>query len=168
MLEVRDVSVAFGGVRALDGVSLRAEQGAVSGLIGPNGAGKTTLFNVITGLEKPKHGTVFVDEKEITRLSAAERARTGLSRTFQRIEIFGGLTVRENVLVAAELYRSWSHKQDVAPGRIADALLERLGLSEVADVPADVLPTGLARLVELAPRWRRSPRCSSWTSPAVG
>jgi branched-chain amino acid transport system ATP-binding protein len=102
-LEVSGVTVAFGGNRALDGVALTASQGRVTGLIGPNGAGKSTLFDVICGLRRPSAGLVFLDGRDVTRLGPARRARHGLARTFQRLELFGRLSVRDNLLVAAEL-----------------------------------------------------------------
>src|SRR6478735_4396332 len=104
-LEVRDVTVRFGGNVALDQVSISAEPGCITGLIGPNGAGKTTLFNVITGLLGPNTGRVELDGREITRRKPHQRARLGIGRTFQRLETFGSLTARENVLVAAEMRR---------------------------------------------------------------
>jgi branched-chain amino acid transport system ATP-binding protein len=94
-LQVEDVTVRFGGHLALDRVSLQAEAGAVTGLIGPNGAGKTTLFNVVTGLVTPQSGRVLVDGRDVTRLAPYRRARRGLARTFQRLELFGLLTVQE-------------------------------------------------------------------------
>jgi branched-chain amino acid transport system ATP-binding protein len=142
VLSVEDVQVRFGGVDALRGVSLEAPAGRVTGLIGPNGAGKTTLFNVITGLQRPDRGTVTLGGRNLTRKGIRARSRAGLGRTFQRLEVFGSLTVRENVLLAAELH---GHR-----GGVADEVLHRVGLSALAQQQAGSLPTGTARLLELA------------------
>src|SRR5262249_59857481 len=111
-LEVRDVTVRYGGNIALDHVSLEAEPGCVTGLIGPNGAGKTTLFNVITGLLSPSSGVVLLDERDVTRMSPTKRARRGLARTFQRLELFSLLTVRDNIRVAADIRHAYSRDKD--------------------------------------------------------
>jgi branched-chain amino acid transport system ATP-binding protein len=148
-LEVADVEVRFGGVAALRGVDMSVEQGAVTGLIGPNGAGKTTLFNVVTGLCRAQRGRVLLDARSIGNLAPHKRARLGIARTFQRLEIFGSLTVRENVLVAAEIRRRWSHDKS-NPARRTEEILSSLGLAQVSDVRCDTLPTGTARLVEVA------------------
>jgi branched-chain amino acid transport system ATP-binding protein len=148
VLAVEEVSVRFGGVQALDAVTLSAHAGRVTGLIGPNGAGKTTLFNVITGLETPGSGRVRIGGRDVSGLSTHKRARLGLARTFQRLEIFGSMTARQNVLAAAEFRNGWARdKADAAA--VADEVLARVGLTGVADDRADALPTGLARLVEL-------------------
>jgi branched-chain amino acid transport system ATP-binding protein len=148
VLAVEEVSVRFGGVQALDAVTLSAHAGCVTGLIGPNGAGKTTLFNVITGLETPGSGRVTIGGRDVSGLSTHKRARLGLARTFQRLEIFGSMTARQNVLAAAEFRNGWARdKADAAA--VADEVLARVGLTGVADDRADALPTGLARLVEL-------------------
>jgi branched-chain amino acid transport system ATP-binding protein len=148
ILEVENVSVRFGGLTAVDRVSLAIEAGTVMGVIGPNGAGKTTLFNVIAGIQPATFGEVRLEERDITRLGAHQRARLGLSRTFQRLEVFGTLTVRENLLVAAESRRRWD--RTVKPAVVVDELIERLGLGPVLGKDADALPTGTQRLVELA------------------
>jgi branched-chain amino acid transport system ATP-binding protein len=148
VLAVQDVSVRFGGVQALDAVSLSASAGRVTGLIGPNGAGKTTLFNVITGLEAPGSGRITIGGRDVNGLSTHRRARLGLARTFQRLEIFGSMTARQNVLAAAEFRNGWARdKADASV--VADEVLARVGLTGVAGDRADALPTGLARLVEL-------------------
>src|SRR5579864_1496096 len=121
MLRVDEVTMSFGGLRALDCVDLEVGGGTVTGLIGPNGAGKTTMFNVITGLQRPDRGRVILDGRDITREGPKERARLGLGRTFQRLELFGSLSARDNVLVALES-RGFTGRK----GRqLADQLLER-------------------------------------------
>lgn len=146
MLRAEDITVSFGGIRALTGVDIDIASAYVTGLIGPNGAGKTTLFNVVTGLQKPSQGRVILDGTDVTRKSPAYRARHGLARTFQRLEVFGSLTVLDNVLVAVEN----RHLHGTAAREEAERLLARVGIAELAGTQADVLPTGLARLLELA------------------
>jgi branched-chain amino acid transport system ATP-binding protein len=146
-LDVRGVSVRFGGRLAVDDVSLSVPAGIVMGVIGPNGAGKTTLFNVIAGIQPPSRGSVHLDGADITSQPAHRRARRGLARTFQRLEVFGTLSVRENLLVAADARRRWDRGID--PGAVVDRLLARTGLERLADATADSLPTGTQRLVEL-------------------
>jgi branched-chain amino acid transport system ATP-binding protein len=147
-LQVMGVEVCFGGITALGGVDLTVEAGAVTGLIGPNGAGKTTVFNVVTGLQRPQEGRVLLEGRDISDLRPHRRGRLGIARTFQRLEVFGSLTVRENILVAAEIRRRWAHDA-TKPRRAADEIIERVGLGPVARARCDTLPTGLARLVEV-------------------
>lgn len=165
LLDVSDVTVHFGGNIALDSVALSVEAGSVTGLIGPNGAGKTTTFNVITGLQPVTSGSVRLAGEDMSRLSPYKRARAGIARTFQRLESFGSMTVRENVLVAAELRRG---RNGPRPGPFADALLERLSLTDVAGVRADGLPTGRARLVEIARALATRPKLLLLDEPASG
>lgn len=163
LLEVREVTVAFGGVRALSDVAISAEQGRITGLIGPNGAGKSTLFDVITGLRRPSSGQVFIEGREVTRLGPTRRSRHGLARTFQRLELFGRLTVRDNLLVAAELGANRRHAAE-----LVDQILDRLGLTRLADTSADTLSTGAARLVEVARALAAQPRLLLLDEPAAG
>jgi branched-chain amino acid transport system ATP-binding protein len=164
MLRVEDVSVRFGGIRALENVSLDVPTGGVTGLIGPNGAGKTTLFNVITGLQRPAQGRVFFDGQDVTKLPARARSILGLGRTFQRLELFGSLTVHDNVLAALE--------GRGIRGRVArqatEELLKRVGLESVASTTGDVLPTGLARLLELARALACNPKVLLLDEPSSG
>ena len=164
MLEVRDVSVRFGGHMAVNRASLVVPAGQITGLIGPNGAGKTTLFNVITGLQPPTDGSVHLDGVDITDVSAHKRARMGVARTFQRLELFGSLSARDNVLAAAELNRVARG----APAAVADELLERVGLTARSDQRADSLSTGNARLVELARALACNPTTLLLDEPASG
>jgi ABC-type branched-subunit amino acid transport system ATPase component len=168
LLDVRQVSVSFGGLQALSEVSIDVQVGHVTGLIGPNGAGKTTLFNVITGLLGPNSGRVELEGRDITRRKPHQRARLGIGRTFQRLETFGSLTARENVLVAAEMRRGWSHDRKRSPSVIADEILERVGLQAVAEDRVDRLPTGTARLVELGRALATQPRVLLLDEPSAG
>ena len=161
------IEVRFGGVRALTGVDLEVAPGRVSGLIGPNGAGKTTLFNVVTGLQPPTRGQVLWDGRNITRLGPTKRARLGVGRTFQRLEVFGTLTARENVLMAAETQRA-KVPSGLTVGQWADQLLERVGIAHMAGEPTDLLPTGLARLVELARALATDPSVLLLDEPSSG
>ena len=162
-LEVSDVTVAFGGNRVLDGVGLAAAPGRVTGLIGPNGAGKSTLFDVVCGLRRPSRGRVILDGRDVTRMGPTQRARHGLARTFQRLELFGRLTVRDNLLVAAEL-----GPERRRAARAVEDLVARLGLAEIADSCADTLPSGIGRLVEVGRALAARPRFLLLDEPAAG
>jgi branched-chain amino acid transport system ATP-binding protein len=159
---MRDVHVRFGGLKAVTGASMECNEGLVTSLIGPNGAGKTTLFNVVTGVQPPTSGSVFIDGVDITREPAHRRARRGMARTFQRIEMFTSLSVSDNVLVAAEVAgRSQARV-------VASELIERLGLTGVASMLGGALPTGTARLVEIARALATGPRVLLLDEPASG
>ena len=167
LLDVVGVTVRFGGNLALDQVDLAAEPGIVTGLIGPNGAGKTTLFNVITGLLPPSSGRVRLGDRDLTRLSPTKRARQGLARTFQRLELFSLLSVRENIRVAADVRKGWSHDKD-NPAEIVEQIIDRVGLRAVADARVDSLPTGQCRLVELGRCLATKPQILLLDEPASG
>ena len=167
LLETREVSVRFGGHLAVDEVSMAVEPGGITGLIGPNGAGKTTIFNVISGLQTSTAGKVFYDGKDITKAKTHQRARLGIARTFQRLEVFGSLSVRDNLVVAAEISNR-GRGRGARSQRIADELVERVGLGDVAGVRAEELPTGTARLVELGRALASHPRLLLLDEPASG
>jgi branched-chain amino acid transport system ATP-binding protein len=162
VFEAREVSVRFGGLQVLDRVTVTAPPGAVTGIIGPNGAGKTTLFNVITGLIPPDRGRVVLDGRDLTHRSPARRARAGLARTFQMLQLFATLTVRENVELAAHAHRR-------VPGHPSvDDLLDLVGVSDLAGRAAQDLTTGQGRLVELARALATRPKVLLLDEPASG
>ena len=162
-LRVDGVTVSFGGIRALDGVGLAAEAGQVTGLIGPNGAGKSTLFDVVSGLRRPSSGQVFLDGRDVTRTRPAGRAKHGMARTFQRLELFGRLSVHDNLLVAAELGPERRHAT-----RTVTRILDRLELTEMADFAPDALSTGVGRLVEVGRALAARPKVLLLDEPAAG
>ncbi len=168
-VELRDISVRFGGLLAVNKVSLDLHDGQIIGLIGPNGAGKTTLFNVATGMQEPNQGRIFVDGRDVTGARPHQFARLGLARTFQRLEVFGSLTVRDNIRVAAELHRRrWARTGAGRPDVITETIIEHLGLQAVASTRAELLPTGTARLVEVARALATQPRVLLLDEPSSG
>jgi branched-chain amino acid transport system ATP-binding protein len=167
LLETRGVTVRFGGNTAVDQVSIGAEEGRITGLIGPNGAGKTTLFNTITGLQKPTEGRVLIDGTDITKLPPAKRAKLGLARTFQQLELFLSLSVRDNVKVAGDILRATTRKR-IDIDKETDRILELTGLADVADRDVSDIPTGRARVVEVARALMTSPRVLLLDEPASG
>jgi branched-chain amino acid transport system ATP-binding protein len=167
MLEVAEVSVRFGGHQALDHASITAPAGAITGLIGPNGAGKTTMFNAITGLVTPTSGRIVVDGVDVTGTRLHRRARTGMARTFQQLELFTMLTVRENIRVAADIRRRWA-RDDGDPGAFTEEIIDQVGLRAVAHERVTSLPTGQGRLVELGRALACRPRVLLLDEPASG
>jgi branched-chain amino acid transport system ATP-binding protein len=168
VLEVSDVCVAFGGNQVLTGVSLTVAEKGVTGLIGPNGAGKTTLFNVVSGLLAPKSGRVIIDGHDVTKAGPSRRARCGLSRTYQRLELFTSLTVRDNIRVAGEIRNSWSRRGRIDVRAETDHVIALVGLDDVADREVSELPTGRARVVEVARALMTQPKVLLLDEPASG
>jgi branched-chain amino acid transport system ATP-binding protein len=165
VLAARGVTVRFGGHLAVNNVDLDVEAGAITGLIGPNGAGKTTIFNALCGMQELSNGRIVLNDTDITTLPTHQRARLGLARTFQRLELFGSLTTTENLQVAAE-HRTSKGDGDAAR-RVADAI-DFVGLGAIADRRADTLSTGQARLVELARALVTRPMVLLLDEPASG
>jgi branched-chain amino acid transport system ATP-binding protein len=151
-------------VHALDGVDFELARREVVGLIGPNGAGKTTLVNILTGFDMPSSGRVELEGRDVTRWRPDRRGRNGLARTFQQGHLFRGLTVRENVEVAALGAGAWGGK----PRRRADRLLEILGIGARADAPAALLPHGEERKFGVARALATEPRFVLMDEPAAG
>ncbi len=167
LLEVNDVIVRFGGLQALAEPSIEVDPGRINGLIGPNGAGKTTLFNVITGLQAPVKGSVVLGGKDITTDKPHKRARLGIARTFQRLEVFGSLSARDNIRVAAEIHKGWDRSAP-PPQEVTEEILDKVGVRAVADERVDSMPTGLARLVELGRALATKPRLLLLDEPSSG
>jgi branched-chain amino acid transport system ATP-binding protein len=179
LLEVEEVSVRFGGVVALDAVGFTIDEGQICALIGPNGAGKTTFFNVVSRLYEPTSGRVRFGGEDILERAPHQIAHLGITRTFQNLALFPGLTVLENVMVGAH---AWSKGSFVtAPFRLppvpreerrltSDAyeILERLGLAEVAAHPAAALPYGTLKRIELARAMASRPKLLMLDEPASG
>jgi len=170
-LAVEHVTVRFGGLLALDDVTLRAATGEIVGLIGPNGAGKTTLLNVITGIIRPNVGQVTLAGRPCTHSTVHKRARLGLARTFQRVTLFNELSVRQHVELAAQAPVGLVGHRGDADGSNrddADGILERVGLHVDGDADVAGLPLGRARLVELAMALAARPKVLLLDEPFSG
>ena len=179
MLEVSGITQIFGGVTALDTVSFSITKGDITGVIGPNGAGKTTLFNIITGIYRQTAGTVLLEGKDVTGLLPEKLARLAMVRTFQNIELFGAMTVLENVMVgmhtksssgllACALKMPWSISEEKRIREGAEKWLEFTGITDLAGHTAASLPFGKGRLLEIARALAVGPRIILMDEPAAG
>jgi branched-chain amino acid transport system ATP-binding protein len=180
VIEARNVTVRFGGLVALSDVSISVPPATIVGLVGPNGAGKTTLFGVLSGLLRPQDGDVFLKGRRVTRASPSKRARLGLARTFQQLELFLGLTVREHITLAyrvrAQRHRLWSdlvtagslRPRSSSEQQRVDQLLRLLALQGVADTSVAALPLGFARRVEVARALATGPSVVLLDEPSSG
>jgi branched-chain amino acid transport system ATP-binding protein len=179
LLEVRELSVRFGGVVALDRVSFSVDAGEVVALIGPNGAGKTTLFNVVTRVYRPSSGAVLVDGQPVSRIPAHHVVRHGLARTFQNVALFRSMTVLENVVVGdhTRTRSGWLESTIPLPGTVKEEAAARnrameminfVGLGDVATRPVAALPFGTQKRVELARALVSKPRLLLLDEPAGG
>jgi branched-chain amino acid transport system ATP-binding protein len=178
-LAIEDLGIRFGGVTALDGVSLAVEPGEIFAIIGPNGAGKTTLFNVISGLYRPQRGRVYLAGENVTGQAPHLLAAKGLSRTFQNLQVFLRMSAAENVMVGRHLRESrnvFAHllslpstrRQDRATRAKAEALLGRVGLAASADRVAGSLPYGALKRLEIARALAAEPKVLLLDEPAAG
>ena len=167
VLEARDVSVRFGEHHAVRDASLGVGEGSIVGLIGPNGAGKTTFFNALSGVQRCT-GTVLLDDEDISGAPPHRRARLGLNRTFQRLEVFGSMSAYDNIRTAAEITARARRRPVRSAVAVTDRVLDLLELGRIAGRRADSLPTGQARLVELGRCLATEPRVVLLDEPASG
>ncbi|MFM8304373.1 MAG: ABC transporter ATP-binding protein [Actinomycetota bacterium] len=177
LLEARAVTKRFAGITALHSVDLHVMPGEFVGLIGPNGAGKTTFFNCLLGILRPEEGTVRFDGRDVTGLPVYQRARMGFGRTFQRLELFSGMSVRDHFIVADRAHRNdgrlWKDllnrsKPSAAELARADAMLDLLRLGDDAAKPAEMLSLGRGRLVELGRALMTRPKLLLLDEPSSG
>ena len=179
MLEIRGITQRFGGITALEDISFTVTKGEITGVIGPNGAGKTTLFNIITGLYTQTSGQIFLEGADISRVPAERLASRGLVRTFQNIELFGTMTVLENVMLGLHTRSSsgifacmskmpWHLVEERRIRTQAMEWLEFCGITDLAQQVAGSLPFGKGRLLEIARAMAIQPRIVLMDEPAAG
>jgi branched-chain amino acid transport system ATP-binding protein len=179
LLDVRGVGKRFGGVQALEDVSLNVHRGEIVGLIGPNGAGKTTLFNCISGVDAPDSGRITFEERDLRGMSPHRRARLGIARTFQNLQLFGSMTVLENCMVSFDAFARrgmvgdalgmpWARFEEHRARERAMAMLHFLDIERVAQLRAQDLPAGMQRRVELARALCVRPTLLLLDEPAAG
>ena len=179
MLEVKNLGISFGGLRAVNEFSISIDKGELYGLIGPNGAGKTTVFNLLTGVYKPDTGVIMLDGKDITGLKTIEISKAGIARTFQNIRLFGGMSVKDNVKAAmhnhfvyspmAGLFHTSSYRNaEAAMDGKAMELLKVFELEKDADLMAVSLPYGQQRRLEIARALATEPKLLLLDEPAAG
>ena len=179
LLEVKNLSVFFGGVKAVQDVSFQAEEGEFLGLIGPNGAGKTTVFNAVTGVVKPTSGQIIFDGRSIGGVRPDKIAHLGIARTFQNIRIYPKLTAKENVLigvasipqydtVSALLRLPHVRKREKEANALCEQYLDQIGLLEYKDTQAGSLPYGIQRKLEIARALATTPKLLFLDEPAAG
>jgi branched-chain amino acid transport system ATP-binding protein len=173
LLKVRGLRKSYGAIRAVDDVSFDVMPGEIFGVIGPNGSGKTTMFNSVLGQIRPDAGTIELHGKDITQLSPLQLSRRGVGRTFQSLQVFGKMTVRDNLIVAAQEHRGTMASRMFAPsdnglGPKADALIDQFRIREVADHRAGELSYGQQKLVDIAMALMSDPEVVLLDEPCAG
>ncbi len=180
LLQVNDLYMAFGGVQALMGISFEVKKGEIFSIIGPNGAGKTVLLNCINGLYHPQRGNVFFDGKDITRLKPYQRAKMGISRTFQKIELFRGTTVLDNIrlgrhihlktgLISGSIYFGKAAREEIEHRDFIEReIIDLLEIEHIRDKVVGMLPYGLQKRVELARALALNPKIILLDEPLAG
>ena len=173
ILSVRDMKKSYGAIQAVGGISFEVEPGEILGVIGPNGSGKTTLFNSILGQIKPDSGHVEFEGKDISGGTPLELSRLGIGRTFQNLQVFGKLSLRDNLIAAAQEFEGTFWGRMLAPpdnglGQRADEMIEMFRLQHVADLPAGSLSYGQQKLVDIAMAFMPKPRLVLLDEPCAG
>ncbi len=179
-LQVRDIHISFGGVKALRGVDLEIRKGEIFSLIGPNGAGKTVCLNCINGLYRPQEGQIFFEGRDITHLKPHERAKLGIARSFQKIELFKGMTVLDNIrlgrhihlktnLISGALYLGRTARQEIEHREFIEReIIDLLEIEAIRDKVVGMLPYGLQKRVELARALALNPKLLILDEPMAG
>ena len=179
LLQVDDLSLQFGGVRALDAVSLTLDGAEILAVIGPNGAGKTSLLNSISGFYRPRAGRIRFDGQDVTRFSAHRRAELGIARTFQQIELYAGLTALENLLAGRHihvryhpllgaLYFGRPRREEVQHRRVVEEIIDLLEMRHIRNTRVAILPYGLRKRVELGRALAMEPKLLLLDEPVAG
>ena len=173
VLKVRDLKKSYGAIQAVDGVSFEVMPGEIFGVIGPNGSGKTTMFNSVLGQIRPDAGRIELNGEDITELSPVELNRRGVGRTFQTLQVFGKMSVRDNLIVAAQEHQGSLWSRMFAPGDSgltakADALIDQFRIRHVADKKAGELSYGQQKLVDIAMAFMSEPDLVLLDEPCAG
>jgi branched-chain amino acid transport system ATP-binding protein len=173
VLKVTDMKKAYGAIQAVGGVSFEVMPGEIFGVIGPNGSGKTTLFNSMLGQIKPDSGLIEFKGQDVTQAGPLELSRLGVGRTFQTLQVFGKMSVRDNLIVAAQEHQGSKFSRMFAPtdsglGAKADALIDQFRIKHVADLKAGTLSYGQQKLVDIAMAFMREPDLVLLDEPCAG
>lgn len=178
-LSIENISLSFGGVRALTDVSLEVRDKEILAIIGPNGAGKTALLNCINGFYKPQKGEIYFDGKKITRMRPDKLARLGIARTFQNIELYTGLSTQDNIMAARHvlmkqnfvtgaIYFGWSHREEIEHRKIVEEIIDFLEIQSIRKRVVGVLPYGMRKRVELGRALALEPKVLLLDEPMAG
>jgi len=178
-LRIDDLSLSFGGVKALDHVSMEIRDHEILAIIGPNGAGKTALLNCINGFYKPQEGQIWFDEQRITRARPDKLARLGIARTFQNIELYAGLSTQDNIMaarhalmkqnfIAGALYFGWAQREEIEHRRTVEEIIDFLEIGPTRKTVVAVLPYGLRKRVELGRALALEPKVLLLDEPMAG
>jgi branched-chain amino acid transport system ATP-binding protein len=179
LLRLEEISLSFGGVTALNGISLEVGKQGIFAVIGPNGAGKTCIFNVINGFYRPQRGCVYFKERDITKLRSPQIARLGIARTFQNIELYTGLTTVENLMAARHMlfkdtilegafYFGRTLRQEIAHREVVEEVIDFLEIEEIRKVEVGLIPYGLRKRVELGRALAMEPKLLLLDEPMAG
>ncbi len=178
-LQIQNISLSFGGVRALTEISVDVKDNEILAIIGPNGAGKTALLNCISGFYKPQQGEIYFEDRKITRMRPDKLAKMGIARTFQNIELYTGLTTQDNIMAARHvlmkqtfltgaIYFGWSHREEIKHRQIVEEIIDFLEIQSIRKRPVGVLPYGLRKRVELGRALALEPEILLLDEPMAG
>jgi len=178
-ISIENISLSFGGVRALTDVSLEVRDNEILAIIGPNGAGKTALLNCINGFYKPQKGEIYFDGKKITRMRPDKLAKLGIARTFQNIELYTGLSTQDNIMAARHvlmkqnfvtgaIYFGWSHQEEIEHRQIVEEIIDFLEIQSIRKRVVGILPYGMRKRVELGRALALEPKVLLLDEPMAG